>query len=419
MTRDPLGSRETLLDLVQSQTLRYFTDGAHPACAMALDRSIPGEYGPDAVAVGGSGFGIMALLAGVERGWISRDALRDRLSTMLGFLERADRFHGAFPHFLDGRTGRAIPFDPMDDGGDLVETAFLVAGLLAARQYLAGGGEEERSLRRRIDALWHAVEWSWYTAGSDDTLYWHWSPNLAFARDFPIRGWNECLIAYVLAAGSPTWPIERAVYESCWVGSPDFHNGRDFYGIRLPLGPDFGGALCFTHYSFMGIDPRGLVDDHADYFDQNVRQCRIQIAHALRNPGGFRGYGRDCWGLTASDDDRGYHQHAPDNDIGVVSPTAALSSLPYVPEESTAALHTFMGRLRERLWTPLGPRDAFCEERDWFAPSCLAIDQGPIVSMIENHRSGLLWDLLMSCGEVRTGLRRLGFRSPRLGGVGT
>lgn len=403
---------EGLLDLVQSQTLRYFTDFAHPACGMALDRSVPGSYGPDAVAVGGSGFGIMAQLVGVERGWLARSWLIERLEVLLSFLERADRFHGAFPHFLDGRTGRVIPFDADDDGGDLVETAFLMAGLLVARQYLSRSTGAERSIRRRIDALWLAVEWSWYTAGSDDTLYWHWSPRVGFARRFPIRGWNECLVTYVLAAASPAWPVARHVYDKCWVGSPTFRNGRTFYGVTLPLGPDYGGAMCFAHYSFLGIDPRGLRDAHADYLEQNVSHARIQHEHSIRNPGQFSGYGADCWGLTASDDDRGYHQHAPDNDIGVISPTAALSSFPYLPGAAAQALGVFMGRLKDRLWTPCGLRDAFCEERGWYATATLAIDQGPIVGMIENHRSGLLWELGMNCPEIRAGLARLGFTWP-------
>jgi hypothetical protein len=290
-----------------------------------------------------------------------------------------------------------------------VETAFLMAGLLAARQYLSKPTAGERSLRDRINALWRAVEWNWYCAGSDDTLYWHWSPRVGFGRNFPIRGWNECLVTYVLAAASPTWPVARRIYERCWVDSPSFLNRREFYGITLPLGPDYGGAMCFAHYSFLGIDPRGLADGHADYFQQNVRQALIQREHSIRNPGGYQGYGADCWGLTASDDDSGYHQHAPDNDIGIISPTAALASLPYVPDAAMQALETFMGRLKDRLWTPCGLRDAFCEERGWYAPACLAIDQGPIVGMIENHRSGLLWELGMSCPEIRTGLDRLGF----------
>ena len=402
-----------LLDAVQRQTLRYFWEGAHPHCGLALDRSVPGPYGPDAVAVGGSGFGLMALLAGVARGWVEPGDFRQRLRTVLDLLEGADRFHGVFPHFLHGRTGRVIPFAPTDDGGDLVETSFLMAGLLCVREWLRLA-EPADAFIPRIDALWRAVEWDWHTRGGRPALYWHWSPNNDWAMNFPIRGWNECLITYVLAAGSPTHSIGAETYHQGWAEGPAFRNGRRFYGVELPLGPDWGGSLCFAHYSFLAVDPRGLHDRYADYWRQNLAHTLIHREHAIRNPGGYAGYGADCWGLTASDDDRGYHQHAPDNDVGVIAPTAALSSFPYTPAYSMQALRTFMGRLRERLWTPLGLRDAFCESRDWYAPATLAIDQGPIVVMIENHRSGLLWRLGMSCPEMRDGLARLGFRSPWL-----
>ena len=232
--------------------------------------------------------------------------------------------------------------------------------------------------------------------------------------DFPVIGWDECLITYILAAGSPTYPIAKSVYEGCWVGSPTFRNGRSFYDIHLPLGPDYGGQMCFAHYSFLGVDPRGLRDAYADYFEQNKAHALIQRAHAIANPNGWKGYGADCWGMTASDDDRGYNQHAPDNDFGIISPTAALSSMPYVPDEAMAVLHGLMRHPHERMWSDRGLVDAFCESRDWYAKTTLAIDQGPIVVMLENARSGLLWDLVMSCPDVLAGLQQLGFKSPRL-----
>ncbi|MCP8940970.1 DUF3131 domain-containing protein [Alsobacter sp. SYSU M60028] len=409
-------SDDALLDAVQRQTLRYFWEFAHKPSGLALDRSTPDPgYGPDAVAVGGSGFGLMAIVAGVERGWIPRAEAVERLRRVLAFLERADSFHGVLPHFLDGRTGRAIRFTRKDDAADLVETAFLMMGLLCCRQYFLGHDAGEIEIRQKADRLWREVEWSWHTRDGEDLLYWHWSPNNGWAMNFPIRGWNECLIAYVLAASSPTYPIPPTVYHHGWAGGPHFRNGREFYGIRLPLGPDFGSSLCFSQYSFMGLDPRGLVDRYADYWEQNVAHTRINYEHCVRNPNAYEGYGPDCWGLTASDDDYGYNQHAPDVDLGVISPTAALSAMPYAPDRSMAALRTFLGRLKRRLWTQRGLRDAFSEARGWYAPSTLAIDQGPIVVMIENHRSGLLWDLFMSCDEVRAGLARLGFASPRLG----
>ena len=326
----------------------------------------------------------------------------------------ADRHHGVFPHFLNGTTGRTIPFTVLDDGGDVVETAFLMAGLLCCRQFYDGASPDETSVRETIERLWREVEWSWYTRGGSQALYWHWSSKHQWAMEFPVRGWNECLIAYVLAAASPSFPIDADIYHRCWASGRAFRNGREFYGIRLPLGPDFGGSLCFAHYSFMGLDPRGLADTYANYWEQNVAHTLINREHCIRNANKFVGYGPGCWGLTASDDDYGYNQHAPDYDLGVIAPTAALSSFPYTPDYSMDALRTFLGRLRPRLWTPRGFRDAFCETRNWYASSSLAIDQGPIVVMIENHRSGLLWDLFMSCPETAQGLKRLGFSSDRL-----
>ena len=406
-----------LLDEVQRRCFGYFWDFAHPVCGLARDRArSDDDPGDDVVAVGGSGFGIMAMLVAAERGWVTRRQVLDRLLTATGFLERAERFHGVFPHFMDGATGRAIPFGPLDDGGDLVETAYLIQGLLTARQYFGGTDQDERALRDRVDRLWREVEWSWHTRGGEPVLYWHWSPVHGWAMNHQVRGWNECLIAYVLGAGAAEHAIDPTAYHRGWAGGPDFRNGRRYHGIELPLGPEFGGPLFFAHYSFLGLDPRGLADRYADYWAQNLAHVRINEAHCRINPNGFAGYGPDCWGLTASDDDQGYAAHDPASDRGVISPTAAVSSLPYWPEAAMRAIRHFRHGLGGRAWGRFGFVDAFNESVDWFATSYLAIDQGPIVGMIENHRSGLLWRLFMSAPEVRRGLRRLGFSSPALGG---
>ncbi|GHD61964.1 hypothetical protein GCM10017083_50070 [Thalassobaculum fulvum] len=417
MTPDPMPDDTALLDEVQRRTFGYFWDFAHPVSGLARDRARSADDpGDDTMAVGGSGFGVMAIVVAVARGWVTRAGALERLLVMTGFLERADRFHGVFPHFMDGATGKAIPFGPLDDGGDLVETAYLMQGLLTARQYFDGPGSAEAELRARIDRLWRAVEWSWHTRGGEPVLYWHWSPAHGWAMNHQVRGWNECLIAYVLAAGAPDCAVDPAAYHRGWAGGSEFRNGRRYHGIALPLGPDYGGPLFFAHYSFLGLDPRGLVDRHADYWAQNLAHVRIHEAHGRLNPGGFAGYGADCWGLTASDDDRGYAAHDPANDRGVVSPTAAVSSLPYWPEAAMRAIRHFRFGLGGRAWGRWGFVDAFNESVDWFAPTFLAIDQGPIVCMIENHRSGLPWRLFMSAPEVRRGLLRLGFSSPALGG---
>jgi hypothetical protein len=409
-------SDDELLDEVQRQTLRYFWDFAHPVSGLARERSNQAyEYDClETVTSGGSGFGVMALLAGAERGFLPRAEVLERLCRMVDFLGRAETHHGVFPHFLHGGTGATIPFTPKDDGGDIVETAFLMVGLLCAKQYFSGAARQEVALRDGIEQLWQAVEWDWHRQGGREVLYWHWSPRHGWAMDHAITGWNECLIVYVLAAASPTHPIPPAVYHKGWTDSPVFRNGRTYHGIELPLGPPGGGPLFFSHYSFLGLDPRGLSDRYADYWAQNLAHTRINRAHCIANPHGHAGYGPDCWGLTACDGDAGYGAFNPEEDRGVIAPTAALSAMPYTPAESLAALRHFHDQLGERLRGPYGFRDSFNLSQDWVAESNLAIDQGPIVVMIENHRSGLLWDLFMSCEEVRAGLRRLGFESPRL-----
>ena len=400
---------EALLEAVARQTFRFFWEGAEPASLMARDRSARNADPPnDLVAVGGSGFGMMALVAAVARGWVTRAEALMRLRHMLDLLERAERHHGAYPHFLHGETGKTIPFGPLDDGGDLVETAFLMMGLLAARQYFA----EDAALAARITALFNGVEWDWYRQG-ENVLYWHWSPQHGWAMDHTIRGWNETLIVYVLAAGASHHAIGAKVYQQGFCRSADYRNGKSYHGVTLPLGPELGGPLFFTHYSFCGLDPHGLTDAHADYWRQNEAQVTINRAHCIANPGGFKGYGPDCWGLTASDDPSGYDAHAPNNDNGTISPTAALSSFPYAPEAAMAALRHFLSAHGDKVWGRFGFTDAFNETRDWWADTFLAIDQGPIVVMMENYRTGLLWKLFMAAPEVRAGLQRLGFQSPR------
>ncbi len=393
---------EDLLTLVQQKTFGYFWDHAHPVSGLARERLGSGNT----VTTGGSGFGLMTLPVAVERGFVTRSEAADRLRTIVTFLsEKADRFHGAFPHWLNGETGRVIPFSSNDNGADLVETAFLMQGLLTAGQYF--DAPEETDITAGIDALWKAVEWDWFTRGGN-VLYWHWSPDKEWAMNMPIRGWNEGLIVYVLAASSPTHPVDRTVYEQGWAASA--RNGRTFYDTVLPLGPDLGGPLFFAHYSFLGLDPRNLSDAFCDsYWAQNVAHARINQAYCAANPKGHAGYGASCWGLTASDYPGGYTASSPTHDTGTIAPTAALASMPYTSEESLAALETFYYVYGDKLWGEYGFKDAFNLDRSWFASSYIAIDQGPIVVMIENYRSALLWDLFMRCPDVKAGLEKLGF----------
>lgn len=404
-----------LLDLVQKQTFRYFWDFAHPVSGMARERSnVAYDYGNEVVATGGTGFGVMAIIVAAQRGWISRDTAAKHLLKIVKFLWRADAFHGVYPHWLDGATGKVIRFGRKDDGGDLVETAYLLQGLLCVRQYFNQDNATERALRDRINWIWGEVEWNWYTRDGQEVLYWHWSPNNGWAMNFPLRGYNETLITYVLAASAERYPVTAAVYNRGWTQSNFFKNGKTFYGIKLPLGFDYGGPLFFTHYSFVGLDPRGLKDQYADYWEQNRNHTLINRAYCLDNPKKFAGYGENCWGLTASDSWVGYAAHSPTEDLGVITPTAALSAFPYTPEYSMQALKHFYYDLGDKIWSEYGFVDAFSESKNWYAASHLAIDQGPIIVMIENYRTGLLWKLFMSCPEVQGGLKKLGFQSPWL-----
>lgn len=404
---------DELMEAVQRQTFRFFWEGAHPISGFAPDRcTTRGAASGDLVAVGGSGFGVMAIIVAAERGWVSRGAALERLGRMLDLLTRTTCYHGAFPHFMNGRTGASIPFTRKDDGGDLVETSFLLMGLLCAREYFNRSTPEETALRDVIHSLWHDVEWDWYTRDGREVLYWHWSPNNGWALDLEIRGWNEALITYVLAASAPRYPVDRLAYQRGFAAGQDFVNGNTYYGIQLPLGVPYGGPLSFAQYSFCGLDPRGLKDIHADYWEQNQHHVRINHAYCEKNPLRHKGYGAACWGLTASDDLAGYAVHSPEDDNGTISPTAALSSMPYAPREAIQAIRHFLSTHGEKVWGRFGFVDAFCEARDWYADSFVAIDQGPIIVMIENYRTGLLWKLFMNVPEVQAGLRSLSFTSP-------
>jgi len=403
-------SDQELLTTIQKQTFKYFWDFAHPLSGMARERNTSGNT----VTSGGSGFGIMAIITGIHRGFITKAEGLSRIQKIVAFLKTADRFHGAYSHWIDGNTGKAIAFSTKDNGGDLVETSFLIQGLLTARQYFNGSDQAESSLRSDINNIYNGVEWDWYRKDNSNTLYWHWSPNYNWDMNMPIRGWNEALITYVLAASSTTHAIPKSVYDNGWANNGNLKNGNSYYGVQLPLGPASGGPLFFSHYSFLGINPTGLSDAYANYETQNKAHALIHYNYAKANPKNFYGYSEDCWGLTASDDINGYLAHEPTNDNGVISPTAALSSFPYTPVESMQALKFFYYKLGDKIFKEYGFTDAFSLHDTWFAESTLAIDQGPIIIMIENYRSKLLWNLFMSCPEVKAGMKGLGFTGPNL-----
>ncbi|MGK9054750.1 glucoamylase family protein [Xaviernesmea oryzae] len=403
-------SLEDCLEQVQARTFRFFWDGAHPESGLPFDKCfVSGDPSPDIVSVSGTGFGILAIIVATERHWISRAAALERLTTILRHLERSPRFHGAFAHFIDGATGAAMHFSEKDNGGDLVETAFLMQGLICAREYFQAATDEEEKLRACVDRLFGAVEWDWYTRGENGALYWHWSPDHDWIMNLPIRGWNEALSAYVLAAGSGTHPIGPENYHKGWARSGEMRNGASYLGTVLPLGEPYGGPLFISHYSFCALDPCGLSDRYcSDYRAQAVAHTRINHDYCMSVPG-YRKAG--MWGLTASDGPNGYGAFSPAYDKGVIAPTAALSSFAFLPSEAESALRAMLAYEDGKLLGRFGFADSFVPKTGWVAGTYLAIDQGPIIAMIENFRSGLLWRLFMKAPEVRRGLARLGFAS--------
>jgi hypothetical protein len=414
-------SDDELLSMVQEASFRYYWDSGHPIAGLALEH-LPVPQDEHLVAIGASGFGIMATVVAMERGFITRQEGAGRLLKSVNFLEKADRFHGVWPHFVDGRTGKVIPrFGKYDNGGDLIETAFLIEGLLVARQYFKDGNELERAVSRKITRLWETVEWDWYGGGPDSNfLYWHWSPEYQWHINHPVVGWNEAMIVYLLAIASPTHPVPAKMYYTGWAGQSElavryrqnwgktsqgdhYANGNTYYGIKLDVGVGRGGALWFTHYSFMGFDPRDKKDRYTNYFRNSRNMALIHHAYCIENPNHYAGYGEQCWGVELSSDP------TPKNDRGIISPTQALGSFPYTPEESMNALKYFYRERGSGLWGIYGFRDAFSASDSWVSSIYMGLDEGPITVMIENYRSGLIWRLFMSNPEIQPMLKAIGF----------
>ncbi|HVI08477.1 MAG TPA: glucoamylase family protein [Candidatus Binatia bacterium] len=421
-------SDDELLTMLQEECFRYYWDGGHPVAGATLE-NIPGD--DRIVATGASGFGIMALIVGVDRGFITREQGVQRVTKILDFLEKAPRFHGAWAHFLDGYTAQPmLVFGMFDNGGDLVETSFLMEGLLAARQYFNDSSEAEQNVYQRITHLWETVEWDWYRKSANEgALLWHWSPQWSWYIDHRLTGFNETMITYLLAIASPTHSVPADLYYTGWAGQTPasaayrtgwsgsiagnmYVNGHTYYDVKLDVGVGSGGPLFFTQYSYMGFDPRGIHDRFTDYFDNNRNLALINLGYCEANPGHFAGYGPNDWGLTASDDQVGYLAHAPDRstDNGTITPTGALASFPYTPQESMAALKFFYRDLGDRLWGVYGPHDAFNLTHNWFSPVYMGLDQAPIVVMVENYRTGLIWKLFMSNPEIKPMLDKIGFQ---------
>ncbi|MCH5599655.1 glucoamylase family protein [Niabella ginsengisoli] len=329
------------------------------------------------------------------------------------FFKKAEKHHGAFSHWVDGSSGKCISFSKKDDGADIVETSFLFQGLLTARQYFNKRNKVEEEIRNIITELWENIDWNWFTRGRN-TLYWHWSPNHNWAMNLKIEGYNEALITYVLAAASPKYSITKEVYDNGWARNGALKNGKKFYNTLLPAGPDYAGPLFFAHFGFAGLDPRGLKDSYVDYGRQNIAHATINYKYCVDNPQKFEGYNEHSWGLSACDYKKRYHEQSPLKDNGTICCSAALASMPYTPRQSMRALRYFYEELGDKLFGEYGFNDSYNITMKWYADSYLAINQGITILMIENFRTGLLWNLFMKDKDVKTGLQKLGFKSPWL-----
>jgi len=404
---------QELLISVQEATFRYFYDYGHPVSGLTLER----KGSDDVCTSGGTGMGLLTLMVGAERNFEPRDSIAARVLKILIFLQDSTtRYHGAWSHWINGTTGETIPFSQYDDGGDIVETAYLVEGLLAIRQYFDQDDPVENELRQRATEMWEGVEWDWYRRTGDtdgNMIYWHWSPNYGWQMNFPIGrdGFNEAQIVYLLAIASPTHPVPASLYYAGWCSSPSYVNGNTYYGYKQWVGWPYGGPLFFTQYTYLGFDPRNKADAYCNYFDNNRNISLINRAYCIDNPEGHAGYSELVWGLTASDNPWGYYaqEPRPANDNGTITPTAAISAMPYIPNESRATLKHFYFTYGTNLWGEFGFRDAFNLDENWFATSYISIDQGTQVPMIENYLTGLCWDMFMANSEITAMLDSIGF----------
>lgn len=393
-----------VLEKQQKAAFTYFYDFAEENSGLAYEGY---NHGSKAVTIGGSGFGIMSLIVGAERGWITREQAIERTVKAVRWLGKADRYKGIWSHW-HSPDGKAFPFGNQVEAGDAVETSFLITGLIAAQEYFNGGTELEKEISDSVTSFINTIDWNHYTNG-ENHLYWIWhTPNNTY--ELPVKGWNEGLITYLLALGAPEGHrISKEAYTAGWQSNGGFcNNNRENYGYKLPLGQENGGPLFFAHYSFVGLNPMRMKDNYAFYWQNNVAHAMINRHYCVYEAPSNYQYSANMWGLTACNGigSKGYSARCPGNDDGIIAPTAALASYPYVPFYATQVLMS-MDQI-DALQGKYGIGDSYEPAIGQANNNHLAIDQGPIVVMIENYRSGLIWDLVMRSEYIQNCLKMAG-----------
>lgn len=419
-------SDDTLLDRLQRAAFDYFLQEVDPANGLIADTSR--ENSPSSIAV--VGFGLSTYPVAVERGWMTRAEGVNRSLSVLRFFHDSDQsdspdatgYKGFYYHFLDMHTGARVWRSELS----MVDTAFLIAGVLVASTYFNSDSCEEATLRGIADALYQRVDWRW-AQGGEATIRQGWKPDCGYLH-YGWDGYNEAIVLYALALGSATHPMEGDGYEA-WTATYQWENlyGYDF----LYAGPLFVHQFSHAWIDFRGIQDRFMREKRCDYFENSRRATEVQREYTRRNPHRFIGYDENCWGLTACDGPTnqspglaserrrlfGYAArgvpYGPDD--GTVSGWAALASLPFAPETALRAARDMLQRYPEMLvahqyTSSFNPTLATANRGAWVSTGHFGLDQGIVVMMIENHRTQLIWRLMRECPIVGAGLRRAGFR---------
>jgi len=419
-------SDNTLLDRLQRAAFDYFRQATNPANGLIADNSRANS--PVSIAV--VGFALSSYPVAVERGWLARTEAVQRSLAALRFFRDSDQsggpaatgYKGFYYHFLDFRTGARVWRSELS----MIDTALLIAGALTASMYFDSSAADEIELRKIVDLLFRRVDWRWAQDGGE-TLRQGWKPECGFLH-YGWEGYNEAIVLYVLALGSPTHPLKGHCYHA-WTATYQWENvyGYDFL---------YGGPLFVHQFSHAWIDFRGIKDPfmrekRCDYFENSRRATLVQREYAQRNPNEFAGYDEHCWGLTACD---GPTDELPDTageprrlfgyaargvpygpDDGTIAGWAPLASLPFTPDVALDAVRQMHQRYPEmlsdsRYASSFNAGLAGVDHRAWVSSGSFGLDQGIVVMMIENYRTGLIWRLMRDCDPIRTGLRQAGFR---------